>query len=207
MDYQGNSKREREEKASPDKRVQRVTQGEVIVQKKTLGRKFREVFIEADFRSVVRYVISDVLLPAARNTIVDASTKGIERMMYGDAAMRRRGYPGMQSRVTYQTPVSRAYPASPISRSAPTLADSRSSRLSPDDFVISTKEEADLVLERMTDIIDQYQIVSVADLKELVGFPTNHVDNKWGWDDLSTVRVIQVRDGYLIDLPPTGPIQ
>ena len=58
----------------------------------------------------------------------------------------------------------------------------------------------------MNDIIDTYEVVTVADLNELVGFPTNHVDNKWGWSYLADVQVRQIREGYLIDFPPAEPI-
>ena len=83
MDYKSNSNKAKEpSKPKVEKKVQRVVSGEVIVHKKSLGQKIKGLFIEADFKSVMRYIVSDVLLPAARNTVVDASTKGIERMMY-----------------------------------------------------------------------------------------------------------------------------
>lgn len=209
MDYAGNPKKNKEEN-KPAKVVEKVVATEVIVQKKTLGRKFRDLFLEADLKSVARYVVSDVLLPALRNTIVDASTKGIERMMYGDSATRRRGY-GPGGRVTYtsyQSPVSRGPAGSSIiSRMAPSIERGpRTNRYSRDDFILASRDEADLVLERMNDILEQYEVVSVADLHDLIGYPTTHVENKWGWTYLGDVQVRQVREGYLIDFPPAEPI-
>lgn len=204
MDYQGNANKDKEPSKVPEKNVEKVISGEVVVKKKSLGRKFKDTFIEADFKSVVKYVISDVLLPAARNMIVDASTKGIERMMYGDSAIRRRNF-GPGPRVTYNNPINRGYRNAPASR-APGGA-VPISRHSRDEFVLSSREEAEIVLERMNDIIDKYEVVSVADLNELVGFPTSHVDNKWGWGYLGDVQIRQIREGYLMDLPPAEPIQ
>jgi hypothetical protein len=205
MDYQGNANKDKEKKAKPEKRVEKVVSSEVIVQKKSLGRKFKDTFIEADLKSVVRYLLSDVLLPAARNTIVDASTKGIERMIYGEAAMRRRSM-GAGPRITYNSPINRFRDATP-ERSRLTPGESRSPRHSRDDFILSSREEAELVLERMNDIIDTYEVVSVADLNDLVGFPTSYIDNKWGWIYLGDVQIRQIREGYLIDLPAAEPIQ
>lgn len=206
MDYQGNAKKNKEEGKAPEKKIEKVIVTEVVVQKRSIGRKFRDLFIEADLRSVAKYVVSDVLLPAIRNTIVDASTKGIERMMYGESSIRRRNY-GMGPRITYNNPVNRGYSSSPLSRHAPAIERGpRSSRHSRDDFILSSREEAELVLERMNDIIDTYEVVSVADLNELVGLPTSHVDNKWGWIYLGDVQVRQIREGYLLDLPPAEPI-
>jgi len=138
--------------------------------------------------------------------IVDASTKGVERLMYGETSSRRRGvgYSG-GSRIVYDNPLRTDY-RSASTRPPSQLDRMRTPRRARNDFVLSSREEALTVLERMNDIIDQFEIVSVADLNELVGFPSSHVDNKWGWMFLGDVQVRQIREGYLIDLPPAEPI-
>jgi len=208
MDYASNSNKAKESTPKMPKVVEKVVTSEVVVQKKSLGKKFKDLLVEADFKSVTHYVVYEVLIPAARNTIVDASTKGIERMMYGETAIRRRNF-GVGPRITYQSPVSRmqAQDARPLRQPALVPGESRSPRHNLTDFVLSSKEDADHVLERMNDIIDNYEVVSVADLNELVGFPTSHVDNKWGWTYLGDVQIRQIREGYLIDLPSAEPIQ
>lgn len=209
VDYAGNSKKDKEKSDRPEKKIEKVVTSDVVVQKKSLGRKFRDLFVEADFRSVFRYVFGEVLLPAARNTIVDASTKGIERMIYGDQAIRRRNYGGgMGPRVTYNNPINRGgYREPERVRYSPSGSAPRASTRAREDFILASREEADLVLERMSDIIDQFEAVSVADLNELVGFPTTPIDNKWGWSYLGDVQVRQIREGYLIDLPQPEELQ
>lgn len=209
MDYQGNSKKaktpndpEKEEK--PSKSIEKVVVGEVIVKKKSIGQKLKSIFVEADFRSVTRYVISDVLIPAARNMIVDASTKGVERMMYGERAQQRRGYSG-GPRVTYNSPINRTEYRSSVTR-PPSQMGPSNPRAGRNDFILATREEASLVLERMNDILEMYEVVSVADLNELVGFPTSYVDQKWGWVFLGDTHIRQVREGFMIDLPPAESI-
>lgn len=207
MDYQGNSNKSKEPK--PEKNIERVVTSEVLIQKKTLGQKFKDLFIEADVKSVVRYVIYEVVLPAARNTIVDASSKGIERMMYGENAARARSYGygyGTQQRVTYNSPISRAF--NPMqARRPPSLRPTSQEKNSRDNLIFTTREEAALVLERMNDIIDTYEIVSVSDLNDLVGIRPSYTDNRWGWVYLGDVQIRQVREGFLLDLPPAEPIQ
>lgn len=209
-DYQGNSKKDKESSLVPPKNIEKVIINDVIVQKKGLGRKFRDLFIEADLKTVIRYVASDVLLPAARNMILDASTKGIERMLYGDSTIRRRNL-GSGPRITYNNPINRGYRDSPresiLRYAPPTSSEPRTSRYNRNDFILSSREEGELVLERMNDIIDKYEIASVADLNDLVGLPTTHIDNKWGWSNLSDVQIRQIREGYLIDFPQAEPIQ
>lgn len=205
-DYAGNSKKDKERATPPEKKIERVVQSEVVIQKKSLGRKFRDAIVEADFKSVMAYVVADKLIPAVRNTIVDVSTAGIERWIYGERMTRRM--PGGGPRYSYHTPVNR----SPLMRD-PRMAPSREvgprrmTRQASNDIILSSREEAELVLETMNDVIDKYEVVSVADLHELVGLPASHVDNKYGWVFLGDATVRQIREGYLLDLPPAEPMQ
>lgn len=208
MDYQGNSKRDKEGKDNPPpkKELTKVVTGEVTTKKKGIGRKVKELIVEADFRSVIGYIMMDILIPAAKNMIVDSAAKGAERMMFGDS-VHRRGV-GTGSRISYDRITRSGVGGSPL-RGAPTLERTvrASSRQSRDDYVVTTRKEAEEVLEMMIDVIDNYEVVSVSDLNELVGYSSSHVDNKWGWTFLGDAQIRQIREGYLIDLPPAEPIQ
>lgn len=211
MDYQSNSKKDRVESPKPEKKIERVTQQEVILQKKTIGKRLKGVFIAADFGSVVRYVVYEVLIPAARNMVYDAATKGVERTIFGDNAIRRRNTNLFgQPRFQYNQSVSRPYnnPNNPL---APQLTQGprgpTTMRSASDTFILSSRQEAELVLERMNDCIDQFDVVTVGDLYELIGAPSNHTDQKWGWTVIGDAPIRQVREGYVIDLPPTEALQ
>lgn len=207
MDYQGNSNKSKEPK--PEKQVQRIVNTEVLVQKKSLGQKFKEVFIKTDVKSVSNYVIFEVIIPATINMIVDASSKGVARLMYGERGLPNRGvqYGGYSGpRTTYNTPVSRPYGTSPTGR--PTgprpMVRERNPR---DNLIFTSREEAAATLEQLNDIIDQYEVASVGDLNESVGLRGDPIDNKWGWAYLGNAQIRQVREGFLLDLPPAEPIQ
>jgi hypothetical protein len=208
------SKPKEKDKKDKDKKIERVTKGEVVVQKKGLGRKTKDLIIEADFQSVGRYLIIGVLIPALKNTIVSMGTQGIERLVMGENVNRRSRFLGQGPRTTYygyQTPVQRSsYPPDPgpIGRSAPPItAAARSPRNVREDFICSSREDAEKVLEQMGDILDQYGVVTVQDLNNTVGWPSEYTDNNWGWDFLGDVAIRQVREGFLIDLPPAQHIQ
>lgn len=211
IDYTGNADKEKavaEDK--PEKVVEKIVETKVIVKKKGIGQKIKNLFAEADFRGVVHYVAVDVLIPAARNMIVDGATEGIHRIIYGERRGPRSMYGGGPSgpRISYSTPVNRS--GSPLSRHAPPQSERLGARMSRhirDDFILVSRSEADLVLERLGDIIDSYQVASVADLKDLMGVPSTHVDQKWGWTFVGDAAVRQVRDGFIIDLPPEEPLQ
>lgn len=206
-DYQGNAKRQQDKKTEdkPVKVVEKVVVGEVVIRKKTLGQKFKEIFVGDDAKSVIHYVFISVLVPAARDMIVDATTKGMRRMVYGDDTPMRRGpgyTPQNGSRVVYNSPMRRDprdIPRGPQYRTNEPVR-------SGNEYIISSREEADLVLEKMYDIVSQYGLVTMADLNELVGYPATHIDNKWGWTYLTGTTIRQSRDGWVIDFPPAEPI-
>lgn len=207
MDYQGNTRKQKELENKPVKSVQKVVTGSVVVQKKSLGRKFKDLFIEADFKSVMRYIAFDVLVPAAKNMMVEAATQGVRRMAYGETASRRMQY---GHRTIYNTPVNRdaAYREQVQSQVTSILSSPhlRRGRYDREDYIYQTREEADGVLEQLCDIIENYEVTTVGDYKEASDVVPTPIDNKWGWTDLSRSRVLQVSNGFIVDLPPAEPI-
>lgn len=204
VDYQGNSHKGKEKAiAREEKKIEKVVTGEVIKQKRSFGQKFKAVFFGGEFRSASKYIAADVLFPAIRNLIVDATTKGVERVVYGESAAQRRRTPSYGSRIQYNNPIRRERAYLPDQPSHSLL---RQARRDTNDLVLASREEAGLVLERLIDIVDKYGVASLADLYDLTGLPSSHIDNKWGWTYLNNTEIRQVRDGYLLDLPPTEEI-
>ena len=91
-DYPSNShKKKTPPKAIEEaKKVERVVEGEVIRRKKPLGKRFAELFIGGDAKSVGSYVMFEVLLPAVKDTLADAMSQGVERMLFGEARSTSR---------------------------------------------------------------------------------------------------------------------
>ena len=58
----------------------------------------------------------------------------------------------------------------------------------------------------MEELIDMYQLVSVADFYDLVGVSGNYTDNRYGWTNVRNAYVVRVRDGYMIKLPKALPL-
>ncbi|MET0786303.1 MAG: hypothetical protein ABWY25_06315 [Paenisporosarcina sp.] len=205
MDYQGNPNKPKEPK--PDKQIEKVVTGEVIQKPKGIGRKFRDVFLGGDLKNAARYVTGDVILPAFRDLLVDAITNGAKRFVYGESMYRRR-QTEYRPRVSYNNPIYRGMPRDPRDRAI--LPDQphsyRQQRQERDDIILARREDAELVVERLIDIVNQYDVASLADLYDLLGQQSSHVDNKWGWTYLNNVEIRQVRDGYLINLPDLEPI-
>lgn len=207
-DYQGNAKKQRDKPQITEKKVEKVVTGNVVQKPKSLGYKFRDIFFGGDFKLAMSFVTAEVLLPALRNLIVDSVTKGAERFVFGESSYRRRPI-DPRPIVRYDNPMMyRRDPRDPRFSMSP-LANIpeqgprtyRTSRRETNDIILQSREEAELVVERLLDCIDKYQVASLADLYDLLGLETSHVDNKWGWTYLNNVEIRQVRNGYLIDLP------
>ncbi len=212
-DYTGNSNKDKETGASVQKgkpKTEKVIVTDVVIKKKSLGRRFRDLFIEADFKTAGRGVFLDVMVPAAKNMLYDAVTGGAARVIYNRSVGGQSRQMGSRATYTpYDTgPQRSGFGGNPMRHAPMTSPDPRvhTPRLRQNEFIISNKEEAEQVLESMKDIVDQYEIASVADLNQAVGLPFSPVDTKWGWTNLSGTAITQIREGFLINFPPPEPI-
>lgn len=194
------SKRERD-----DKNIERVTSTEAIRKKKSLGKQFRETFIQGNVKSSIRYVVFDILLPTARDMLWEAGSGGIEKLIFGDS--RRRGSVPPQSGPTGYVSYNRyAMGRGPLAGPQRAISRMARSRHDFDEIVLESRAEAEEVIDRLFDLVSRYETATVSDLYELVGLPSTHTDNKWGWTDLRGAGVSRVRDGYLLDLPDPYPL-
>lgn len=211
MDYQGNSKN-KGAKAKLDPSVKKdelkkVVTGDVVVKKEGVSSKFKRVFLGGDFHTAADYVLSEVLLPALRNLLADTVSKGADRLIYGDSA-RKRGPTNYAPRTQYHNPLIRQDPR--YLPNQPPVQRWTGNQKTFHNIIVSTKEDADGVVEAMIDIVDKYEVVSIADLNEILGLPStegSHVDNKWGWTNLRSIEVRQVREGHEISFPPLEEIE
>jgi hypothetical protein len=146
----------------------------------------------------------DVLLPAAKDMIVEAGSQGIEKLIFGDSRRRpmspQSGPTGHISYNRYSMGNRQSGPQRAISRQA-------RSRHNFDEIVLDQRAEAEEVIDRLFDVVNRYESATVADLYELVGLSSTHTDNKWGWTDLTGAGVSRIRGGYLLDLPEPEPFE
>lgn len=186
---------------NPDnkKKIEKVVSGNVKVKKKNGVTKFADNFISEDIHNVKSYVITDVLIPSIKRAISEMVTNGIDMILYGSTGGRSKR--SSADRVSYRNYYDR--------RDDDRYHDRDRVRTSPysfDDIVLDSRGEAEEVLARMDELIDQYGIVSVADLYDLVGVSGNYTDNKYGWTNIRNAEPIRVRDGYMLRLPKALPI-
>lgn len=217
MDYQGNPNKDKEKDKKPEKKIEKVVTGEVITKPKSIGQKFKSIFFGGDLKAATRYVAADVILPALRDTLVDAITNGARRMVYGESMYRRHRPFEYRPTVSYNNPIqtrsyaSYAYPRDPRDpRDRANLPDQpnryRQERPENNPIIIAKRSDAESVVERLYDVLETYEVVSLADFYDMLGWKASPIDNNWGWTQLRNIEIRQVREGYLIDLPPVEVI-
>lgn len=211
-DFPSNSKSTRKHRVSapnpkPEERhIEKVVSGKVIKQKKGLGRKFAEAFVGDDSKNVGEYVIYDVLIPAAKDTIVDMVKGAIEMLMFGEKRSRNIRRDSGRSHTSYGSYFKTNDREREPRDDRRDISKTGRARHDFDEVILESRGEAEEVLSNLVDFIIDYGQATVADFYDLVGITTNFADNKWGWTDLRNASVSRVRGGYLINLPRTQPL-
>lgn len=188
----------------PRPKMTPIVEGSVTVKKKGLASKFKETFFGGDAKGAVAYMVTGVMVPALKSMIVDSAQKGVEKMIYGDKAPLRGPGTVQRPHFTYNAPVWRGGMQAPASSMLPGQPPHQIPVRpnSTHQYLFSNREDADRVLETLGAACEQYDVVAVSDLYDLMGMPHNHIDTKWGWTTMAQSQIQQARDGYLLLLPP-----
>jgi len=173
----------------------------VRVKKKSWIQKLLGSIIGGDSgEGVGDYILTDVLVPAAKSTIQDMVTSGIEMLLFGETSGARRGVHRDRDRGTK---------VSYGSYFKDDRRDRRDSRRVPgyhnrlEGISFESRGEAESVLDALVDLLDEYENVSIADFYEQASIENmiEFTDNGWGWTNLARARIIRTRDGYEIEFP------
>ena len=204
VNYPSNSKISKaeasEEPAESKKVIESVVSGTARQQKKSLGRQITETFAGDDARSVGHYVLFEVIIPATKNILYDAGSQGFERLLFGES----RGSVSVSRRSSGTSYNSLSKDRRPDRRD---LSYKSRANHDFDEIVIDTRGEAEQVVERLGDLIREYDVATVADLFSLTDVSSHPIYNKWGWTDIRGTQIRRARGGgYLIDLPKPEPI-
>lgn len=200
-DYKPNSYKSKEPpQPIVEKKVEKVTTGKVMTKKKSGIAKAAEMFFAEDIRSVKRYVIMEVLLPALKRTFLDMVNNGADMLVNGEITRSKSNTPG--SKVSYRSYYDR--------RDDPPRAriDSRyGSAYDYDELAFETRGDAERVLATLDEIMGTYKMVKVADLYDASGRTPSTVMYNYGWTDIHTASVVRTVDGYyMIRLPRALPL-
>lgn len=195
-EYKPNSHRSKEKRENPspaaEKRTEKVVAGNVKQRKKSGLSKAGSMLAPGDVESVKDYILMDVLVPSIKRAISDIVCNGIKILLGEPVQSNKSSAPG--ARVNYR----QYYPVEERRDYARPRAQAQ---YSYDDVIFDNRGDAEEVLYRMEELLERFDVVSVADLFDMAGISSNYTDNKYGWTDLRSARVERVHDGYRINLP------
>lgn len=193
QEYTPNNKKN----TSVEKKTEKVVKGPVKTKEKSELSKVASTFIAEDVSNVKSYIIWDVLIPAAKNTILDIIIDSANMFFGGNKGRKSNSNSGNHNYRSYYASGENSRPAE---RSRPAM------RYSMLDITVDTRAEAEAVLRQLKGDLQQYGEVSVGDLYDACGIIPEHTDYKYGWVNLESAKAIRVRDGYFLDLPKVIPL-
>lgn len=199
-EYKPNSRRSKEMvNENNQRKIEKVIVGTAKPKKKNELQKFADVFISEDVSNVKSYILMDVLVPAVKKAVSDIVTNGIDMILYGETGHTKKS--SSASKVSYRN----YYDKRDDRRDYRT--DKTVGGFDYDNFIFDSRGDAEVVLNSMEDIINQYGVVSVGDLYDLAGVSTtNYTVNKYGWTDIRSAQVVRAREGYLLKMPRALPL-
>lgn len=206
----GNSHKEREvalpkKEEEPREPVQKIVEGKVTTRKQPWWKRAARNMVAEDAQSVGDWILTDVIVPAAKNLILEIVIGSTERTLLGGSRNRRGVRGGLRGEITglRSTRYDQMGPGEPRRM----LSRETRARHDFDEVVLDSRSEAIAVVEDLIARVIRYGAASVADLYDLVGVTGSFADQRWGWTDLSTADVRQSRGGWLLDLPQPEPLR
>ena len=182
-----------------DKTDRKVIQGTARTKQKSELQKAAGSFVSSDIRSVGSYALTDIIIPALKNTIVNVFKDGIEMLFFGEA--RRSSSSDRRAPGAYYDYSSRFSDR----RDEPRREERRDYDYG--DIIFDRPEQAEQVVDAMGDCIERYGFVTVMDLFEFAGLtPPAYTKTRYGWDSIRHAEIRRDRNGgYYIDLPRPRP--
>lgn len=190
--YPNNSFKARDKAPSPpEKHVEKIITGSAKSVKKSGFKKFIGMFVSDEIDNVPSYLWRNIILPAIKRTLSDS----VDIALNGETGKRRtsgssivseyRGGNNSQNRTRYD--IQNLYEI--------------------DDVILDTYGDCEAVLDEMSRLIEQYGLVSVLDLYDMLGTTsTRHTDSKYGWTSLRTAKIVPMRGGFMLKLPRVIPL-
>lgn len=188
-------------KAVPQKKEIKQVVSDAKQVSRPATRRFFDFLLAESPKDLLKRIGSEVLVPRAKAGIEEAFNSFVHGMFWGGGAappsqivrgtVLRGGGINYQGISSQQTGLQQARQALPVQQHSGNYQD----------LVVPTQESAEILLANMYDLLNEYRLVSVADLYEMAGITPSPSDGSYGWTNLDGSRIQKVRDGYLLQLP------
>lgn len=190
------SKEQEKQYSKPEKKIEPVVSGKATVKKKSGIVRLADVFLPEDVSSVREYVIGDIIIPKIRSLLHDIGSEAWDSFWGISGRSNSRGTASRVSYVSYDKYSRDKQPENP-----------RRSGVNYEEIVFPTRGDAESVYDRMAELCDTFNAVSVADMYELADVPNdNYTLNKYGWTSMEGAQVIRLSGGgFAIKMPKARP--
>lgn len=206
--YAGNSHKAKEEAAKQEERkpVEKVVKGGVKKQKQSGFKNVVGAIVSEEARGIKEHVIYSIIIPVIQDTVSQIVKDSIDIIFKGETKGNRGyGYGGggrSASKVSYGAYYDEK-------RDGRRDMNRHDRRYSYDDLTFEYREDAENVLDRMYEILEEYGVVRVSDLFDVSDVTGNGpTDQNYGWTSLRNSCVERTRHNeYIIRLPRAAAIR
>lgn len=218
LDYKPNSMKSKKENAENRKvpPLKTVTQGKVkkssaldlitsSFSKEELKDKFLNEMIVPRVKDFVYKTGSDTLF-----TILNILESGLGMVVYGETNYSKNGIGNRRRNggwTSYDSMYSDRFGSAISKKESSNAGVTRKNIDDMRQVIVPSRGDSVKVINGLRDTLDQYGIVTVAQLYMLINQSVdNFTYHNYGWTNVDNVSVTMTRDGYLIRLPKPKPI-
>ena len=178
-----------------------VSKDKVKVKKTSIFRKLGDVFIANDPVTVRQRVFDTIFVPSIQDLLMEMAWGGLSMLFY-DRPVRPRG----RGRGYHDIYEDRQRGGTRITREG----DKNDNKISSGRFGTSRLidqlefyEYADAkeLFDGIMDVMDEYKVVSIADVMDLCEKDHTYADNYWGWTNLSSMSIKGTGGAFTIIFP------
>ncbi len=145
-------------------------------------------------RNIGNSLFDTIVVPALQSLTEDFAGEAVRMLVRGGKTVSK-GAPGKHTSYHSQ------YSKRARRRGATTGRTVNRTQEVYEDIYFDYREDAEMVLGRMMELIAEYRWATIGDLHSLAGIDSNYTHERYGWTDLQRTRVQHTTDGYLITFP------
>ena len=180
-----------------------MEKGKVKVKKHSLLKKFGDVFIATDPETVREQVFNDIFVPSIQDMLMDMAWGGLSMLFYngsprGGRRRRGRGYHDIyEERQRGGSKITRESDRNDIQVRSNRIGTSRLI----DQLEFDEYSDAKKLFQEIMDAMEEYGVVSIADVLDLCEHDHTYADNYWGWTNLSSMSIKSIGGAFTIIFP------
>lgn len=171
--------------------------GKVTLKKSKMNSLGKSV-IQGSITDAIKLAFTELIIPAGRDLLFNVVTSVSQTLIYGESE------PPSTSNGVNRIPYSSISNYNRVGR--PTSRVQKIRQRPEDGFIFERKSDADTIIEELREACDSFGVVTVQALYEICDKTAPYTANKYGWMNLDDARVERTRDGYVLKLPRSMPL-